>query len=365
MSWWRTADPSTPPSTSSGSARDDKTRSSGGCPPPPNGDAIVVDHVTKKYGDFTAVDDVSFSVKQGEIFGLLGPNGAGKSTLIRMMTTLLPITSGRALINGFDVTKQPDAARQCIGVIPQALTSDIDLTVEENLNIYAKLYGVPAEQRKRNVEDLLTTVDLIKWRHAQTKTLSGGMRRRLEIARGLVHSPKIFFLDEPTTGLDPVSRVAVWEMLTTIKDKHGLTVLITTHYMDEADRLCDRIAIVDHGKLVALDTPVALKGSVPGTNVIEAQFENPPSDWEQRLHGLTGVSSVQHEGAGSFRIFTASGPRTTTELVEAAVQAGVTVRSLSVQSTTLDDVFVHYTGRQLRDELVKAYGFVMPERPGT
>ena len=155
------------------------------------GDAIVVDHITKKYGDFTAVDDVSFSVHQGEIFGLLGPNGAGKSTLIRMMTTLLPITAGRALINGFDVAKQPDNARQCMGVIPQALTSDIDLTVEENLNIYAKLYGVSAEDRRRNIDDLLETVDLTKWRGAQTKTLSGGMRRRLEIARGLVHSPKI------------------------------------------------------------------------------------------------------------------------------------------------------------------------------
>src|SRR5580693_4283530 len=186
------------------------------------GDAIVVDRITKKYGDFTAVDDVSFNVPQGEIFGLLGPNGAGKSTLIRMMTTLLPITGGKALINGFDVSKQPDSARQCMGVIPQALTSDIDLTVEENLNIYAKLYGVPADERKRNIDDLLTTVDLQKWRGAQTKTLSGGMRRRLEIARGLVHSPKIFFLDEPTTGLDPVSRVAVWEMLSAIKAKRQL-----------------------------------------------------------------------------------------------------------------------------------------------
>ena len=199
-----------------------------------------------------------------------------------MMTTLLPITGGRALINGFDVSKQPDNARHCMGVIPQALTSDIDLTVEENLNIYAKLYGVSAEDRKRNIDDLLTTVDLQKWRHAQTKTLSGGMRRRLEIARGLVHSPKIFFLDEPTTGLDPVSRVAVWEMLTKIKNNRDLTILITTHYMDEADRLCDRIAIVDHGKLVALDSPQALKASVPGTNVIEAQFLNAPADWQRR-----------------------------------------------------------------------------------
>jgi ABC-2 type transport system ATP-binding protein len=302
--------------------------------------AIEVEHIVKKYGDFTAVDDVSFSVKEGEIFGLLGPNGAGKSTLIRMMTTLIPITSGKARIAGHDVAKEPNAARRMIGVIPQALTSDLDLTVEENMNIYAKLYD------------------------AATKTLSGGMRRRLEIARGLVHHPKIFFLDEPTTGLDPVSRVAVWEMLGNIKDHRQLTILITTHYMDEADRLCDRIAIVDHGKLVALDAPMTLKASVPGSTVIEVQFDNPPADLEQKLQKLDNVTSVQHEGAGMFRVLTSDGSRTTTELVEMAVHSGVRVKTLTVQNTTLDDVFVHYTGRQLRDELQKAYAFVMPQRPG-
>jgi len=326
--------------------------------------AIEVEHIVKKYGDFTAVDDVSFSVKEGEIFGLLGPNGAGKSTLIRMMTTLIPITAGYARIAGKDVAKDPNAARRMIGVIPQALTSDLDLTVEENMSIYSKLYDVPANQRKESIDELLGLVDLTKWRDAQTKTLSGGMRRRLEIARGLVHHPRIFFLDEPTTGLDPVSRVAVWEMLGNIKAKRQLTILITTHYMDEADRLCDRIAIVDHGKLVALDTPMALKASVPGSNVIEAQFDNAPPDWEHRLQALDDVTSVQHEGAGMFRVLTGNGSRTTTELVEMAVGAKVGVKSLSVQNTTLDDVFVHYTGRQLRDELQKAYAFVMPQRPG-
>jgi ABC-2 type transport system ATP-binding protein len=326
--------------------------------------AIEVDHIIKKYGDFTAVNDISFQVHDEEIFGLLGPNGAGKSTLIRMMTTLIPITAGTARIAGHDVQKHPDAARRVIGVIPQALTSDLDLTIEENLNIYAKLYDVPAKKRKASIDELLELVDLTKWRDAQTKTLSGGMRRRLEIARGLVHSPQIFFLDEPTTGLDPVSRVAVWEMLTNIKAHRKLTILITTHYMDEADRLCDRVAIVDHGKLVALDTPAALKASVPGSNVIEVQFENAPTNWEDELKKLTGVTSVQHEGAGMFRVLSGNGSQTTTELVEAAVHGGIAVKSLSVQNTTLDDVFVHYTGRQLRDELQKAYGFVMPQRPG-
>jgi ABC-2 type transport system ATP-binding protein len=326
--------------------------------------AIEVNHIVKKYGDFTAVDEVSFTVKNGEIFGLLGPNGAGKSTLIRMMTTLIPITAGTARISGHDVQKDPEAVRRTIGVIPQALTSDLDLTVEENMNIYAKLYDVPAKKRHEAINELLELVDLTKWRSAQTKTLSGGMRRRLEIARGLVHSPKIFFLDEPTTGLDPVSRVAVWEMLTNIKSQRQLTILITTHYMDEADRLCDRIAIVDHGKLVALDSPTALKASVPGSNVVEAQFDRAPPDWEQRLRSLSDVTSVQHQGSGMYRVLTSNGSLTTTELVEAAVKAGVGVKSLSVQNTTLDDVFVHYTGRQLRDELVKAYAFTMPQSPG-
>src|SRR5271165_2978375 len=326
--------------------------------------AIAVENIVKRYGDFEAVKGVTFEVGDGEIFGLLGPNGAGKSTLIRMMTTLIPVTSGRAIIAGHDVSREPDAVRRAIGVIPQALTSDIDLTVEENLSIYAKLYEVPKAERVRNINDLLQAVDLLKWRNAQTKTLSGGMRRRLEIARGLVHNPRIFFLDEPTTGLDPVSRVAVWEMLSAVKNRHGLTVLITTHYMDEADRLCDRIAIVDHGKLVALDSPIALKATVPGSNVIETQFLHPPADWLEQLQKLEDVTSVQALGGDTFRILTSNGSKTTTELVELAVRSNVEVKALSVQNTTLDDVFVHYTGRQLRDEQVKAYGFVMPQRPG-
>ena len=314
--------------------------------------AIQVVDIVKRFGNFTAVDGVSFSVEEGEIFGLLGPNGAGKSTLIRMMTTLLDITSGTAIIEGADVRKDPNRARRSMGVIPQAMTSDGDLTVWENLSIYSKLYGIPAADREKSIDELLDLVDLNQWRHAPARNLSGGMRRRLEIARGLVHRPRIFFLDEPTTGLDPVSRVAVWEMITSIKQKRNLTVLITTHYMDEADRLCDCIAIVDHGKLVALDTPRALKSSIPGSSVIEAQFLNAPAGWQQTLEKLISVQSVQPEGADMYRILTDDGSRTTTELVETAVHAKVVVKALTVQSTTLDDVFVHYTGRQLRDQMV-------------
>ena len=328
------------------------------------GAAIAVENIVKRYGDFEAVGGITFEVADGEIFGLLGPNGAGKSTLIRMMTTLIPVTSGKAIIAGHDVSRESDAVRRVIGVIPQALTSDIDLTVEENLSIYAKLYEVPKAERLRSIEELLAAVGLLKWRNAQTKTLSGGMRRRLEIARGLVHNPRIFFLDEPTTGLDPVSRVAVWEMLNHLRNTRHLTMLITTHYMDEADRLCDRIAIVDHGKLVALDTPMALKASVPGTNVVEAQFTRESTEWPSRLKQLAGVSSVESQSAGMYRLLTSNGSLTTTQLVEMVTSKGETIKSLSVQNTTLDDVFVHYTGRQLRDEQVKAQGFIMPPRPG-
>jgi ABC-2 type transport system ATP-binding protein len=250
--------------------------------------AIDVRDIVKRFGDFTAVAGITFDVKAGEIFGLLGPNGAGKSTLIRMMVTLLPPTSGTASVNGFDVVKKADDVRRSIGVIPQAMTSDLELTVYENLLIFAKLYGVSRDKRERLIAELLQSVELTQWADKPVKNLSGGMRRRVEIARGLVHEPRVFFLDEPTTGLDPVSRTAVWSMLQRIKSQRDLTVLITTHYMDEADKLCDRIAIVDHGTLVALDSPAALKASIPGRD-----------------------------------------PAT----------------------VTLDEVFVHYTGRDLRDAL--------------
>jgi ABC-2 type transport system ATP-binding protein len=312
--------------------------------------AIEVDGIVKTFGAFTAVKGVSFRVEEGEIFGLLGPNGAGKSTLIRVLTTLLPPTSGAARVNGFDVVSRPNDVRRAIGVIPQAMTSDLELSVEENLVIFAKLYGVPRERRESLIASLLEAVELTQWRRAPVKNLSGGMRRRVEIARGLVHEPQIFFLDEPTTGLDPVSRVAVWEMLRRIKAQRQLTVLLTTHYMDEADRLCDRVAIVDHGELKALDSPLKLKASIAGSTVLDVSFDAAPPGWLARLQALPRVESVTgHDEV--FRIATRSGPETTLSLMQAAAAAGLAVQSLSVQSTTLDDVFVHYTGRGLRDAL--------------
>jgi ABC-2 type transport system ATP-binding protein len=312
--------------------------------------AIEVENLTKCFNGFCAVDSLNFNVEDGEIFGLLGPNGAGKSTLIRMLTTLIEPTSGTAHVNGFDIRRSANEVRRCIGVIPQATTSDLDLRVAENMHIFAKLYGVPRERRMRIVDELLHAVELAPWADKPVKNLSGGMRRRLEIARGLVHEPKVFFLDEPTTGLDPVSRVAVWEMITKLKKERDLTLLLTTHYMDEADKLCDRIAIVDHGKLVALDSPMKLKAAIPGTNILEVSFSSVPEGWTETLRKLPDVQSVTATDH-MFRVASNNGPRTTVEMVEAARRAGIKIASLSVQSTTLDDVFVHYTGRQLRDEL--------------
>jgi ABC-2 type transport system ATP-binding protein len=310
--------------------------------------AIEVDHLTKRFGDLVAVDEISFEVTQGEIFGLLGPNGAGKTTLIRMMTTLTVPTSGTARIAGHDIQADADGVRNAIGVIPQAFTSDPELTAQENMLVHAKLYGVAAETRAKLIDDLLESVDLVKFRDALVRTFSGGMRRRLEIARGLVHSPKTLFLDEPTTGLDPVSRTNVWEMIRTLRKKSEMTILLTTHYMDEADKLCDRIAIVDHGKLAALDTPTKLKDNVPGTDTVEAEFENAPADWVAQLQSLSQAAAVTQNG-GVVHISSNNGPATVAALMDIARERKVTVRKVSVQSTTLDDVFLHYTGRELRD----------------
>jgi ABC-2 type transport system ATP-binding protein len=311
--------------------------------------AVDVRGITKRFEDFTAVKEISFTVNRGETFALLGPNGAGKSTLIRMLTTLMLPTEGTALVDGADIVQEPDRVRHAIGVIPQAMTSDLELSCRENLLIYAKLYSVPKERREKLIGELLDAVDLTEWSDSQVKKLSGGMRRRLEIARGLVHEPRIFFLDEPTTGLDPVSRKNVWEMLERIKSERDLTLVLTTHMMDEADNLCDRIAIIDHGRLMALDSPIRLKAAVPGDNALEVLFSGAPADWKARVGALPAVAAVSSDG-DAYHISSKDGPATTMALLDAAARAGVTVKTLAVQSTTLDDVFVYFTGSQLHPD---------------
>jgi ABC-2 type transport system ATP-binding protein len=314
-----------------------------------NNVAIDVGGISKRFNSLLAVDNVSFTVYTGEIFGLLGPNGAGKSTLIRMLTTLVPPTSGTAMVAGHDIIRDPNAVRSGIGVIPQNMTSDPELTCAENIGIHARLFGITGAQRRQRTEELLAAVGLSDRANALAATLSGGMRRRLEIARGMVHNPQILFLDEPTTGLDPVSRISVWEMITHLRAQEGRTLFLTTHYMDEADRLCDRLAIVDKGKVVALDTPVTLKSSVPGASRIELQFEPDLPHGTADLEQLPAVKSVRPLGSGTYRVSSDRGPAVAQELIEVGQRYKLELKALSVQSTTLDDVFLHYTGHGLTE----------------
>ena len=310
--------------------------------------AIEARALRKEFGDLVAVSDVSFEVEDGENFALLGPNGAGKSTLIRLLTTLLSPTSGVALVAGHDVRKDPDAVRRSIGVVPQALTSDPKLTAAENLEFCAKLHRVGQPERGRLVEELLSLIDLVKWRDKMVGTFSMGMRRRLEIARSLVHRPKVLFLDEPTTGLDPASRISMWEMLARMKAEAQLTIFLTTHYMEEADSVCERVAIFDHGHIVAMGTSASLKQLLPKDETIEVSFAAGPPAWRGVVEGLPGVEAVDL-AHGACRIRSRDRARTLAALVRAASEHGVAITALSLGGSTLEDVFIHFTGRELRD----------------
>ena len=297
---------------------------------PSGRDAILVEHLTKTFGDFVADDDLSFRVAQGEIFGILGPNGAGKSTLIRMLNTLIVPTRGRAEVMGHDVSRETALVRREIGVIPQANTVDNDLTAGESLDLYARLYGMPRRERHARARELLEAVGLTEWKDKPAGTFSGGMRRRLEIARGLVHRPHVFILDEPTTGLDPQSRRVIWELLERLREGGELTILICTHYMDEADRLCDRLAIVDHGKIVALGTPRELKATVPGQDILTLQFLREVSDpLIAALKALPEVREAAREERDGARLILNGDLAPIEGITEAARHHGSTVKNSS------------------------------------
>jgi ABC-2 type transport system ATP-binding protein len=310
--------------------------------------AVRTDSLRKTFGEFTAVKGVSFSVAEGSNFGLLGPNGAGKSTLIRMLTTLMRPTSGSAAVCGHDLLKDAGGVRRSIGVVPQAATSDPDLTAEENLWFYAGLYSVPRAAARESIRELLTYVDLWKWRDKKVGTFSGGMRRRVEVARSLVHRPRMLFLDEPTTGLDPASRIGMWEMLRSVKQRWNLTVFLTTHYMQEADELCQQIAIFDHGEIVAMGTPAQLKALLPPIRSIQATFDNAPHSWDNALRSLPAVTAVANQ-SGTYLIGTTDAQRSAEALLRMAYDRRVTVTSIATRGNSLEDVFVHFTGRDLRD----------------
>jgi len=310
--------------------------------------AIEIRALRKRFGKFLAVDDISFNVAEGENFGLLGPNGAGKSTLIRMLTTLMTPTSGTAFVAGHDIRRDAAAVRRSIGMVPQYLTSDPNLTAAENLVFHARLYDVPGRRRRTMVEELLEAVNLSEWRDKMVGTFSGGMRRRLEIARSLVHRPQVLFLDEPTSGLDPASRLAMWEMIRHLKSQSGLTIFLTTHYMEEADELCDRVAIFDHGKVVALDTPSYLKSQVASGSAVEVEFAAIPDGWLESLRQLPGVEDVEMKN-GLCQIGSRDSLTTLTALADRSRASGVSIVSMALKGGTLEDVFIRYTGRDLRD----------------
>ncbi|MBC9783227.1 ATP-binding cassette domain-containing protein [Heliobacterium chlorum] len=305
---------------------------------------VIVDHLVKRYGDFEAVKGISFQVDKGEVFGFLGPNGAGKSTTIKILCTLLTMTSGKALLNGFDVNREPLKVRQSIGLVFQDYSLDDRLTAEENLYFHGMLYNVPRALLKERMEQVLAMVELTERRKDLVRNFSGGMKRRLEIARGLLHHPQVLFLDEPTIGLDPQTRNAIWEHVLRLRDELGITVFMTTHYMEEAEH-CDRIAIIDHGEIVALDAPKALKEDIGGDMVTVTTTNNP--QLAEEIRQRYGIPVI--EDGTVLRMEVEDGASFVPRL---AVDFTGMITSVSVHEPTLDDVFLKTTGRAIRDELL-------------
>jgi len=308
---------------------------------------IKTDNLTKKFKDLTAVNNISFTVQKGEIFGFLGPNGAGKTTTIKMLTTLLHPTTGSAEIAGHDILRNRDDVRKSIGVVFQEPALDTELTGEENLDFHARMYGIAKKRRDERIQDVLNLVDLVEKKDVLVKNYSGGMKRRLEIARGLMHFPKVLFLDEPTLGLDAQTRQAIWKYIKKMNKEEKTTIFLTTHYMDEADSLCNRIGIIDHGKILVMDSIKNLKKSI-GNDVITLSSTNnhklltelKQKEWVKKTdtydHNITlGVEK---------------GDEKIPIIIELAQENDITIKSISVRQPTLDDVFISYTGRTMRDE---------------
>jgi ABC-2 type transport system ATP-binding protein len=310
--------------------------------------AVELTGLTKRFGSFTAVNDVSFVVPDGEIFGCLGPNGAGKTTLMRMLTTLVIPTSGSAKIAGFDIVTNPADVRRQIGVISQAMTSDLDLTGYENLDIYGRFYGVPARERKERIKYLLDMVGLSSRAGDLVATYSGGMRRRLEVARGLVHKPKILFLDEPSSGLDPQSRRVMWELLRQIRQESQTTMFLTTHYMEEADALCSRIAIIDAGQMIVLGSPAQLKQEIPGSDIISITLDSFSDALVSCVKALPFVRDLHVDGE-TLGVYVDSGATSLPALMDVIRASGERIVSASVHEQSLEDVFIHFTGKSIRD----------------
>ncbi|MCL4399185.1 ATP-binding cassette domain-containing protein [Candidatus Parvarchaeota archaeon] len=310
---------------------------------------IQVKNLSKTFnGKIKAVDRISFDVKEGEIFGFLGPNGAGKTTTIKMLTTLLSPTSGDANINGYSVKKEQAKVRASIGVVPQEYTADEDLTGYSNILLLADMYGIPRSISKQRIIELLEIVELSSSAKRKVSTYSGGMRRRLELAAGLINFPRVLFLDEPTLGLDVQTRTAVWDYIKSLKNKYGMTLFMTTHYLEEADQLCDRIAIIDHGKIIKIGRPEDLKSKLGG-DIIQLSVNNPSPELIRLLGKIKGVKDVKKD-RNEYRIKAASSETITPKIISALSSHGYKVTRLSMMKPSLDEVYLEYTGRSLKEE---------------
>jgi ABC-2 type transport system ATP-binding protein len=312
--------------------------------------AIVrVENLTKTFdGKFKAVDGINFEVEEGEIFGFLGPNGAGKSTTINMLTTLMPPTSGGAEVCGFDIRKNANEVRRSVGVVPQDYTADEDMTGFENILLCGDLYGLPRSDSKRHAVELLQLVELQDAAKRKVSTFSGGMRRRLELACGLINYPMLLFLDEPTLGLDVQTRSAVWKYIRQLKSDYSMTLFVTTHYLEEADSLCDRIAIIDHGRIVKIGTPEELK-AVVGGDVIVAGVMEPEPDISSDIAKIDLVKGVSRTGS-DYRIKVEAGEEASPRIIELIRSKGMHVSRISLTKPTLDEAYLELTGRTLREE---------------
>jgi ABC-2 type transport system ATP-binding protein len=305
-------------------------------------------NLTKKYGELIAVNNVSFEVKEGEIFGLLGPNGAGKTTLISMLCTILRPTSGTAKVNGFDIVKGEDKVRKSIGIVFQDPSLDNRLTGMENIELHASLYGVPKNERNKRIKEVLELVGLEDKASILVRNYSGGMKRRLEIARSLIHYPKVLFLDEPTIGLDPQTRVNIWEYILKLAKRENITIFLTTHYMEEADFLCNRVAIIDEGKIIAIDSPENLKRKIEGETLI---IETDLAEKTEKI--VSKLSFVKKASVANGKVYVniENSEKNLPIVFEELRSNDVKIKSISVRKPSLNDVFIHYTGKEIRDEL--------------
>jgi ABC-2 type transport system ATP-binding protein len=311
-------------------------------------DAIRVENLVKAFDGFTAVDRISFSVAEGELFGLLGPNGAGKTTTINMLATLLRPTSGIAVVAGHDVSRDRDSVRRSIGIVFQEPALDGRLTGRENLEFHTMMYGIGKAERRRRIEEVLALVELEDKAATLVEKYSGGMKRRLEIARGLTHRPKVLFLDEPTLGLDAQTRRHIWDYIRKLNEEAGVTIILTTHYMEEADFLCGRIAIMDHGQFAALDTPARLKDTLGG-DVVSLELEGDAAAFLDELGREAWITrSVLHDGVLSLTM--EKGERRIPDLVMRARQRGLTISCVHLRKPSLEDVFLQFTGRTIREQ---------------